>query len=100
MKVNDFKRIIKECVREVLREELADAPKQEIKENIHFTSDQVKSSNKAHLAHLFNSLPKIGGNSTAGLSPVNTTGNVFLDILNETAATMTPQEIAQMRQQT
>jgi uncharacterized protein YaaR (DUF327 family) len=99
MKVSNFKKIIKECVREVLREEITNISKSEINENIHFTSNQVNNSNKTHLASLFNSLPKIGGNLEFTQSPTESTGNIYLDMIKETAANMTPQEMAQMRQQ-
>jgi hypothetical protein len=99
MKVDVFKKLIKEAVREVLREELSQIQPTPIQENrtMSFTTQDVDMvAYRQNLA------------ASMGLNPPSqpmypkpqgaSTGNPYLDIIAETAATMTPQEMAQMRQ--
>jgi hypothetical protein len=103
MKVDVFKKLIKESVREVLREELANLQPQPIQENkvVSFTSQDVDMvAYRKNLANMMG-LQAPSMQSTGYQSPVSktsSTGNPYLDIIAETAATMTPQEMAQMRQ--
>lgn len=99
MKVDVFKKLIKEAVREVLREELSQIKPTPIQENrtMSFATQDVDMvSYRQNLA------------SSMGLTPPSqpvyskpqssSTGNPYLDIIAETAANMTPQDMAQMRQ--
>jgi hypothetical protein len=94
MKVDVFKKLIKEAIREVLREELSQVNPTPIQENrtMSFTTQDVDMvAYRQNLA------------ANMGLTPppqskTQSTGNPYLDIIAETAATMTPQEMAQMRQ--
>jgi hypothetical protein len=104
MKVDVFKKLIKESVREVLREELSSLQVQQpIQENktVSFTSQDVDMvAYRKNLANMMGlqapSMQSNGYQSPISKSP--STGNPYLDIIAETAATMTPQEMAQMRQ--
>jgi hypothetical protein len=100
MKVDVFKKIIKECIREVLREEISQIKPSPIQENrsMSFTSQDVDM-----VAYRQNLANMMGLQSPAQSSPsmapqIKSTGNPYLDIIAETASTMTPQEMAQMRQ--
>jgi ABC-type metal ion transport system substrate-binding protein len=99
MKVDVFKKLIKEAVREVLREELSQIQTTPIKESrtMSFTTQDVDMvAYRQNLA------------SSMGLTPLSqpiyskpqssSTGNPYLDIIAETAANMTPQDLAAMRQ--
>jgi ABC-type metal ion transport system substrate-binding protein len=99
MKVDVFKKLIKEAVREVLREELSQIKPTPIQENktMSFTTQDVDMvAYRQNLA------------SSMGLTPpqqqsyqktqTSSTGNPYLDIIAETAANMTPQDLAAMRQ--
>lgn len=101
MKVDVFKKLIKESVREVLREELASLQVQQpIQENkaVSFTSQDVDMV--AYRKNLANMMGLTPPNQTSAYQPpkIQSTGNPYLDIIAQTAATMTPQEMAQMRQ--
>jgi len=103
MKVDVFKKLIKECVREVLREEISQIKPAPIQENrnMSFTSQDVDLvAYRPNLANMMGletpSIPYNGYQQTA--PKIQSTGNPYLDIIAETAATMTPQEMAQMRQ--
>jgi hypothetical protein len=103
MKVDVFKKLIKESVREVLREELANLQPQPIQENrtMNFTSQDVDmTAYRKNLASMMGlQAPPMQNSGYQPTSPkVQSTGNPYLDIIAETAATMTPQELAQMRQ--
>jgi hypothetical protein len=94
MKVDVFKKLIKEAVREVLREELSQVNPTQIQENktISFTTQDVDMvAYRQNLA------------ATMGLTPpsqpkAQSTGNPYLDIIAETASNMTSQDLAAMRQ--
>lgn len=93
MKVDVLKKLIKESVREVIREELSQMQSTPIQENrtMGFTSNDVDMF--AYRQNLANSM---------GLTPPNQpspskTGNPYLDIIAQTANEMSPQEKAQMR---
>jgi hypothetical protein len=95
MKIDVFKKLIKESVREVLREELSSFTQQQpIQENktISFNSQDVDMF--AYRKNLANMM----GLETPQSQQIKSTGNPYLDIIAETAATMSPQEKAQMRQ--
>ena len=96
MKVDVFKKLIKESVREVLREELSQIQPKPIQENrtVGFTSQDVDMV--AYRKNLASSM----GLEMPYSQPQKpqSTGNPYLDIIAETAATMTPQDMAQMRQ--
>jgi thioredoxin-related protein len=102
MKVDVFKKLIKESVREVLREELSALQSQPIQENktMSFTSQDVDmTAYRKNLANMMGLQTPPTYNGYQPTSPkVQSTGNPYLDIIAETAATMTPQELAQMRQ--
>jgi hypothetical protein len=103
MKVDVFKKLIKESVREVLREELSTLQSQPIQENrtVSFTSQDVDmTAYRKNLANVMGlqSPPMQNGGYQPTSPKVQSTGNPYLDIIAETAATMTPQELAQMRQ--
>lgn len=99
MKVDVFKKLIKEAVREVLREELSQVQPTPIKENrtMSFTTQDVDM-----VAYRQNLAASMGLNLPTQQSyskpQAASTGNPYLDIIAETAATMTPQEMTQMRQ--
>jgi hypothetical protein len=95
MKIDVFKKLIKESVREVLREELSSfIPQQPIQENrtMSFNSQDVDMF--AYRKNLANMM----GLEVPESKQIKSTGNPYLDIIAETAATMSPQEKAQMRQ--
>lgn len=102
MKVDVFKKLIKESVREVLREELSALQSQPIQENrtMSFTSQDVDmTAYRKNLANMMGlQAPSMHGGYQSTSPKVQSTGNPYLDIIAETAATMTPQELAQMRQ--
>jgi hypothetical protein len=95
MKIDVFKKLIKESVREVLREELSSLiPQQPIQENktMSFNSQDVDMfAYRKNLASMM-------GLETPESQQIKSTGNPYLDVIAQTAATMTPQEKAQMRQ--
>ena len=99
MKVDVFKKLIKEAVREVLREELSQAKPTPIQENrtMSFTTQDVDM-----VAYRQNLAASMGLTSPTqqihSKSQVASTGNPYLDIIAETAANMTPQDMAAMRQ--
>ena len=97
MKVDVFKKLIKECIREVLREEISSIKLSPIQENrnMSFTTQDVDMvAYRQNLANMMGlQTPPTQTNSS-----IKSTGNPYLDILAETASTMTPQDIAQMRQ--
>jgi hypothetical protein len=95
MKIDVFKKLIKESVREVLREELSSlTPQQPIQENktMSFNSQDVDMfAYRKNLASMMRlEIPES--------QQTKSTGNPYLDVIAQTAATMTPQEKAQMRQ--
>jgi hypothetical protein len=103
MKVDVFKKLIKESVREVLREELSQIQSAPIQENraMSFTTQDVDMiTYKQNLAKMMGlEAPSIQHNGSQQFSSkTQSTGNPYLDIIAETAANMTPQEMAQMRQ--
>ena len=94
MKVDVFKKLIKEAVREVLREELSQVNPTQIQENrtMSFTTQDVDM-----VAYRQNLAASMG--LTPPLPPkAQSTGNPYLDIIAETASTMTSQDLAAMRQ--
>ena len=94
MKVDVFKKLIKEAVREVLREELSQTQPTPIQENktMSFTTQDVDM-----VAYRQNLAASMG--LTPPLPPkAQSTGNPYLDIIAETASTMTSQDLAAMRQ--
>jgi hypothetical protein len=100
MKVDVFKKLIKECIREVLREEISQIKSNPIQENrdISFTSQDVDMvAYRQNLANMMGLQSPIQSSQPMATS-VKSTGNPYLDIIAETASTMTPQEMAQMRQ--
>jgi len=99
MKVDVFKKLIKEAVREVLREELSQTQPTPIQENrtMSFTTQDVDMV--AYRQNLAASMGLTPPTQQMYSKPqVTSTGNPYLDIIAETAANMTPQEVAQMRQ--
>jgi hypothetical protein len=99
MKVDVFKKLIKEAVREVLREELSQVKPTPIQENktMSFTTQDVDM-----VAYRQNLAASMGLTTPHQQSYSNaqspSTGNPYLDIIAETASTMTPQDLAAMRQ--
>jgi hypothetical protein len=96
MKVDVFKKLIKEAVREVLREELSQIKPTPIQENktMSFTTQDVdmvayRQNLAASMGLTTPSQPNLKAQST---------GNPYLDIIAETASTMTSQDLAAMRQ--
>ncbi len=102
MKVDVFKKLIKESVREVLREELSQIQSTPIQENrtVSFNSQDVDMvAYRQNLAKMMGLESPIQHNGYQQSSQkIQSTGNPYLDIIAETAANMTPQEMAQMRQ--
>jgi hypothetical protein len=102
MKVDVFKKLIKECIREVLREEISQIKQIPIQESrsINFTTQDVDMvAYRQNLANMMGlQTPPINNGHQLTLPKAQSTGNPYLDIIAETAATMTPQELAQMRQ--
>ena len=99
MKVDVFKKLIKEAVREVLREELSQVQSTPIQENrtMSFTTQDVDMvAYRQNLAASMGLTPQ--SQPINSKSPVSKTGNPYLDIIAETAANMTPQDMAAMRQ--
>jgi hypothetical protein len=94
MKVDVFKKLIKEAVREVLREELSQVNPTPIQENrtMSFTTQDVDM-----VAYRQNLASSMGLISPFPPKP-QSTGNPYLDIIAETASTMTSQDLAAMRQ--
>jgi hypothetical protein len=99
MKVDVFKKLIKEAVREVLREELSQVKPTPIQENktMSFTTQDVDM-----VAYRQNLASSMGLSTPPQPShskfQTQSTGNPYLDIIAETASTMTPQDLAAMRQ--
>ena len=96
MKVDVFKKLIKESVREVLREELSQIQPKPIQENrtLGFTSQDVDM-----VAYRKNLAASMGLEMPSVQTPkTQSTGNPYLDIIAETAATMTHQDMVAMRQ--
>jgi hypothetical protein len=99
MKVDVFKKLIKEAVREVLREELSQTNPTQIQENrtMSFTTQDVDMV--AYRQNLAASMgltpPSQQINSESKIIP---SGNPYLDIIAETAANMTSQDLVAMRQ--
>jgi hypothetical protein len=99
MKVDVFKKLIKEAVREVLREELSQVKPTSIQENktMSFTTQDVDMV--AYRQNLAASMGLTSPTQQIYSKPqVTSTGNPYLDIIAETAANMTPQDVAAMRQ--
>jgi hypothetical protein len=99
MKVDVFKKLIKEAVREVLREELSQTQPTPIQENrnMSFTTQDVDMV--AYRQNLAASMGlSIPSQPSYSNPSVISTGNPYLDIIAETAANMTPQDRAAMRQ--
>jgi hypothetical protein len=98
MKVDVFKKLIKEAVREVLREELSQVQPTPIQENrtMSFTTQDVDMvAYRQNLAASMGLTPP----SQPNVKPkIQSTGNPYLDIIAETASTMTSQDLAAMRQ--
>jgi hypothetical protein len=96
MKVDVFKKLIKEAVREVLREEISQMSPTPIQENrtMNFTTQDVDMvAYRQNLAKMMGlEIPPIQYNTP----PTKSSGNPYLDILAETAATVSPMELAQM----
>ena len=97
MKVDVFKKLIKECVREVLREEISQVKSSPIQENRNMTFTSQDVDMVAYRQNLANMMGLQIPNQSPQ-SSIKSTGNPYLDIIAETASTMTPQEMAQMRQ--
>jgi hypothetical protein len=96
MKVDVFKKLIKEAVREVLREELSQVNPTQIQENrtMSFTTQDVDM-----VAYRQNLAANMGLTLPSHTPPkIQSTGNPYLDIIAETASTMTSQDLATMRQ--
>jgi hypothetical protein len=102
MKVDVFKKLIKESVREVLREELSQVKQVPIQENrtMNFTTQDVDMvAYRKNLANMMGlQAPPVHNGNQSTAPKAQSTGNPYLDIIAETAATMTSQELAQMRQ--
>ncbi len=98
MKVDVFKKLIKEAVREVLREELSQVKPTPIQENktMSFTTQDVDMV--AYRQNLAASMGLTPLSYQQSKSQSTSTGNPYLDIIAETAANMTPQDLAAMRQ--
>jgi len=99
MKVDVFKKLIKEAVREVLREELSQVNPTQIKENrtMSFTTQDVDMvAYRQNLASSMGLTPPSQPSHQKPQAP--STGNPYLDIIAETAANMTSQDLAAMRQ--
>ena len=99
MKVDVFKKLIKEAVREVLREELSQTQPTPIQENrnMSFTTQDVDMV--AYRQNLAASMGLASPVQSQYTKPqTSSTGNPYLDIIAETAANMTPQDVAAMRQ--
>lgn len=99
MKVDVFKKLIKESVREVLREELSQIKPTQIQENrtMSFTTQDVDMvAYRQNLAASMGLTPP--QQQYHSQSQTKSTGNPYLDIIAETAANMTPQDLAAMRQ--
>ena len=99
MKVDVFKKLIKEAVREVLREELSQVNPTQIKENrtMSFTTQDVDMvAYRQNLAASMGLTPP--QQPTHSKPQSSSTGNPYLDIIAETASTMTAQDLAAMRQ--
>jgi hypothetical protein len=95
MKIDVFKKLIKESVREALREELSSfSSQQPIQENKTMSFNSQDIDMFAYRKNLTNMM----GLETPQPQQTKSTGNPYLDIIAQTAATMTPQEKAQMRQ--
>jgi len=101
MKVDVFKKLIKEAVREVLREEISQMTPTPIQENksMNFTTQDVDMvayrQNLAKMMGLEAPLPQPNGYQQTA-PQIKPSGNPYLDILAETAATVSPMELAQM----
>jgi hypothetical protein len=99
MKVDVFKKLIKEAVREVLREELSQVKPTPIQENrtMSFTTQDVDMvAYRQNLAASMGLTPP--SQQPYSIPQAQSTGNPYLDIIAETASTMTPQDLAAMRQ--
>jgi hypothetical protein len=99
MKVDVFKKLIKEAVREVLREELSQTIPTPIQENrtMSFTTQDVDMV--AYRQNLAASMGLTHPSPPTYSKPQSqSTGNPYLDIIAETAANMTPQDLVAMRQ--
>ena len=99
MKVDVFKKLIKEAVREVLREELSQVKPTPIQENktMSFTTQDIDMV--AYRQNLAASMGLVQPSQpTYSKSQVASSGNPYLDIIAETAANMTSQDLAAMRQ--
>ena len=99
MKVDVFKKLIKEAVREVLREELSQVKPTPIQENrtMSFTTQDVDMV--AYRQNLAASIGLTTPHQQSYSKPQSpSTGNPYLDIIAETASTMTPQDLVAMRQ--
>ena len=99
MKVDVFKKLIKEAVREVLREELSQVKPTPIQENrtMSFTTQDVDMvAYRQNLAASMGLTPP--QQPTHSKPQSSSTGNPYLDIIAETASTMTAQDLAAMRQ--
>ena len=99
MKVDVFKKLIKEAVREVLREELSQAKPTPIQENrtMSFTTQDVDMV--AYRQNLASSMGlTLPSQPSHQKLQAPSTGNPYLDIIAETAANMTSQDLAAMRQ--
>lgn len=99
MKVDVFKKLIKEAVREVLREELSQVNPTQIKENrtMSFTTQDVDMV--AYRQNLASSMGlTLPSQPSHQKLQAPSTGNPYLDIIAETAANMTSQDLAAMRQ--
>jgi hypothetical protein len=99
MKVDVFKKLIKEAVREVLREELSQVNPTQIQENrtMSFTTQDIDMvAYRQNLASSMGLTPPLQPSHQR--SQASSTGNPYLDIIAETAANMTSQDLAAMRQ--
>jgi hypothetical protein len=99
MKVDVFKKLIKEAVREVLREELSQTKPTQIQENrtMSFTTQDIDMV--AYRQNLAASMGLTTPTQQSYSKPqAPSTGNPYLDIIAETASTMTSQDLAAMRQ--
>lgn len=118
MNTNQFKKLIKECVREVIKEELSSILKeaiinnnrtqQVINENVYsedktisFNTNNVKS-NTAGLRNMLNSMYNISEKPSSNPVPIidnnaKNGANKFLDFFLDTAKNMTPQDMASLK---
>ena len=100
MKLEAFKKLIKESVREVLREELG---KEDLNESLNFTSKDVIARQSGLPSDVKNSLRskmgmQFGFEEPAPLKVDNTNpNNAYMDFIMDSAKSMTPQELSGLK---